>query len=152
MLGVVGAAAATLFTPYLELRESHVLVSRFQMFLPWSELLPGQSLFPGWILLLLAIAGLVLAPRAGALDPRWALLAGWLRIPDDVEAQDDRDAQALLDILEHEVIPLFYKRDADGIPRAWVRQMKASIRAGALGFSARRMVRDYVDRAYRADT
>ncbi len=72
-------------------------------------------------------------------------------VDDNVEAQDDRDAQAVLDILEHQVIPLFYERDADGIPRAWVRQMKASIRAGALGFSARRMVRDYVDRAYLAD-
>lgn len=65
------------------------------------------------------------------------------------EAQDERDAQAVMDILEHEVIPLFYDRDADGIPRGWMQRVKASIRAASMGFSAARMLRDYADRAYR---
>ncbi|MDH3687083.1 MAG: alpha-glucan family phosphorylase, partial [Myxococcales bacterium] len=66
----------------------------------------------------------------------------------DHDAQDERDAKALLDLLEHEIIPLFYERDADGIPRAWMQRVKASIRAAGLGFSARRMLGDYVSRVY----
>lgn len=77
-LAGVGLAAAFVFSPYLALTQSGVLAPRFQLFLPWSDLLPGRQLFPGWILLGLALAGLALAPRRGAPDPRWALLAGAL--------------------------------------------------------------------------
>jgi starch phosphorylase len=69
----------------------------------------------------------------------------------DHEAQDERDAVAVLDLLEKEVIPLFYDRDADGVPRAWMQRAKASIRAAGQGFSARRMLRDYVDGGYRTE-
>jgi hypothetical protein len=78
VLAAVGLAAALLFSPYLALTGSGVLAPRIQIFLPWSDLLPGRPLFPGWLLLALVLAGLALAPRAGDPDPRWALLAGWL--------------------------------------------------------------------------
>ena len=68
----------------------------------------------------------------------------------DHDTQDDRDARALLDILEHEVVPLFYDRDADGVPRGWMQRVKACIRVAGQGFSAQRMLGDYARQAYRA--
>ncbi|GAC1340937.1 MAG: glycosyltransferase family 1 protein [Candidatus Dormibacteria bacterium] len=62
--------------------------------------------------------------------------------------QDSRDAQALYDTLENEVAPLFYERDADGVPTAWVRRVKASLRTCGPRFSATRMMGDYVRTAY----
>ena len=47
------------------------------------------------------------------------------------------------------MIPLFYDRDASGIPRGWVRRMKASIRTVAPRFCATRMLDDYVRNVYR---
>jgi starch phosphorylase len=89
------------------------------------------------------------------LDGWWAEGAGpehgWSiggEVDGDSEAQDDRDAQALLDLLEREVVPLFYERDAAGVPRRWVAMMKASIRMAGLHFSARRMLGDYARHVY----
>jgi starch phosphorylase len=62
--------------------------------------------------------------------------------------QDSRDAAALYDLLEHEVAPLFYDRDADGIPRGWLRRIKRSLRTNAPRFSAARMMHDYADSTY----
>jgi glucan phosphorylase len=45
-------------------------------------------------------------------------------------------------------VPLFYERDEHGIPRGWLRMVKASLRSVALRFTARRMVGDYASRAY----
>jgi starch phosphorylase len=66
----------------------------------------------------------------------------------NAQTQDDHDATALLEILEREVIPLFYDRDADGIPQGWVRRMKAAMRTLIPRFSAERMVRDYIETVY----
>ncbi|HEY8755165.1 MAG TPA: alpha-glucan phosphorylase, partial [Candidatus Dormibacteraeota bacterium] len=66
----------------------------------------------------------------------------------DPSVQDSRDATAFYDLLEHEVAPLFYERDADGIPHGWVRRIKRSLRTNGPRFSATRMVQDYVDSAY----
>jgi starch phosphorylase len=66
------------------------------------------------------------------------------------DAQDDRDAAALLDLIEHKIVPLFYERDADGVPRGWMKLVKASLRTAGLRFSASRMLRDYVLQVYRA--
>ena len=66
----------------------------------------------------------------------------------DPHVQDTRDAAAFYDLLEHEVAPLFYDRDAAGIPRGWVQRIKRSLRSNGPEFSATRMVGDYVDRAY----
>lgn len=58
------------------------------------------------------------------------------------------DAHALYDILEQEVVPLYYSASLDGIPHGWVRMMKESIKSNAPRFSARRMVKEYVTRYY----
>lgn len=64
------------------------------------------------------------------------------------DIQDSRDAESLYRVLEDEVVPLYYDRDADGLPRGWLARMKRSI--GTLGwrFSADRMVMDYVKNCY----
>jgi len=69
----------------------------------------------------------------------------------DHGAKDARDAAAFLDILQNQVIPLFYDRDEAGIPRGWVHRMKASIRTVAPRFSATRMLHEYVQRIYRPE-
>jgi starch phosphorylase len=76
---------------------------------------------------------------------------GW-RIGDDrsyasEEIQDLADAQSLYDTLEHEILPLFYARGADGIPSGWLSMVRESIRSGGV-YTASRMVLDYVSRYY----
>ena len=66
----------------------------------------------------------------------------------DPSVQSMRDASALYDTLEREVVPVFFDRDADGVPRRWVRRMKRSISSLAWRFSADRMVIDYVTGCY----
>jgi starch phosphorylase len=61
---------------------------------------------------------------------------------------DARDAEAVLAVLRDEVIPLFYDRDVDGLPRAWIERMVESIITLAARFSASRMVMDYVRHSY----
>jgi starch phosphorylase len=51
--------------------------------------------------------------------------------------------------MEREVAPLFYERDADGVPRGWLRRVRASLRTGARDFGAWRMLEDYLARVYR---
>jgi starch phosphorylase len=77
---------------------------------------------------------------------------GWA-IGDESEAQspeeqDLKDAGALYDLLENDVVPRFYERDEHGLPRRWIQTMKASIASILPAFSAHRMVRDYVEQAY----
>lgn len=67
---------------------------------------------------------------------------------DDSEAQDANDAESFYATLENEIVPLFYQRDADGIPHGWVRKMKAAIKTIAPRFSTRRMVKEYVEKYY----
>ena len=52
----------------------------------------------------------------------------------DPAAQDARDAAALYDLLEQQVLPDFYDRDAEGLPRSWLARIRASIRTLAPGF------------------
>jgi glycogen phosphorylase len=79
----------------------------------------------------------------------WALSG---KVDDDHDAQDARDADELLRLLRDEVVPEFYDRDADGLPRAWLARTKASLRTNGPAFSASRMLRDYVDRIYAEPT
>jgi starch phosphorylase len=60
-----------------------------------------------------------------------------------LDFQDQVDIQALYSVLENEVVPLFYDRDADGIPRGWIARQKHALRTLPWRFSARRMVVDY---------
>lgn len=67
---------------------------------------------------------------------------------DDPDYQDDVEANALYDLLEQEVVPMFYDRDRDGIPRQWVAKMKDAIRLNCPYFNTARMVGEYATRAY----
>jgi starch phosphorylase len=64
------------------------------------------------------------------------------------ELHDFRDGNALFRVLRDEVIPLYYERDQDGLPRKWIARMKRAIRTLGWRFSADRMVMDYVLNAY----
>ena len=67
---------------------------------------------------------------------------------DDPEIQNQRDAEYLYDTLENEVIPLYYERDASGIPCQWVKRMKHAMESLGWRFNADRMVKDYAQRFY----
>lgn len=62
--------------------------------------------------------------------------------------RDQADAEAIYEILENEIIPLYYRISDDGIPRDWVRVMKECIKSNAARFSARRMIKDYLRKFY----
>jgi starch phosphorylase len=95
-------------------------------------------------------------PNLSVLDGWWAEgyngANGWAIVPeqqhDDAAAQDAADAEALYQLLENEVVPLFYKRDADNVPRGWVQVMKEAIRTAVPAFCTRRMVKEYTERFY----
>lgn len=75
---------------------------------------------------------------------------GWLIDAGDErtqEAQDAADAARMYDILEREIVPAFYDRD-NGIPRRWLAVVRQAIVTVAPRYSARRMVKDYVDTMY----
>ncbi len=64
------------------------------------------------------------------------------------EETDRRDAEDLYRTLEEEVVPMFYDRDRDGLPREWIQRMKDSISTLAWRFSSDRMVMDYTRLCY----
>jgi starch phosphorylase len=76
---------------------------------------------------------------------------GWgIASPDGAPAdQDAHDSAAVFDLLEREVIPLFYQRAADGIPHQWLSRVKRAMRSLIPRFSAQRMLRDYSETIYR---
>lgn len=66
----------------------------------------------------------------------------------DPDYQDAVMGHLLYDMLEREVIPLFYKRDADGFPREWIENMKKTLLRLGFAFSSNRMVAEYTERFY----
>lgn len=77
----------------------------------------------------------------------WAIDSGAQEGVSD-EYRDEADAEALYRVLENEVVPLYFDRDSDGIPRRWIHLVKDAIRTNAPIFSARRMVKEYTERMY----
>ena len=77
----------------------------------------------------------------------WALGEG---LPEELvgEAHDAAEAKQLMDLLEFDILPLYFDRDADGRPLRWLDNVSRSIEAMAPQFSAHRMVREYADRLY----
>ncbi len=71
---------------------------------------------------------------------------GW-RFGGDV-SDDAKDAAELYDLLEQQIIPLYYTRDEDGIPHGWVEMMRQAIKSVAPKFSARRMMKEYKEKFY----
>ena len=76
---------------------------------------------------------------------------GWLIDPKstgDNDAVDAADAEALYDLLERQIVPAFYDRDANGTPRRWVSIVRRAIISVTPRFSARRMVKQYAEDLY----
>jgi starch phosphorylase len=74
---------------------------------------------------------------------------GWAFGEDVKESnRDQADAEAIFQILEKEIIPLYYKVSDDGIPHGWVKVMKESIKSSGPRFSACRMVKEYLTKFY----
>jgi len=67
---------------------------------------------------------------------------------EDRNYQDQVEAEALYGLLEQEVIPIFYDRGVDGLPRRWIAHMKASIQTLCGFFNTHRMVGEYTGRFY----
>ncbi len=67
---------------------------------------------------------------------------------EDQNYQDQIEANALYDLIEQEVVPLFYDRDQEGIPHRWVGKMKDAIRLNCPTFNTSRMVGEYAQKAY----
>jgi starch phosphorylase len=65
--------------------------------------------------------------------------------------QDRVEAGALCDLLENEVVPLFYRRGADGLPRGWIALMRSAMTALCPVFNTNRMVHQYVEGYLRAE-
>jgi starch phosphorylase len=78
----------------------------------------------------------------------WAIGRGEDYADDQAEYQDRVEANALYDLLEKEIVPLFYERGRDGLPRGWIAKMKAAMRDHAGVFNTNRMVREYTERCY----
>ncbi len=94
------------------------------------------SILDGWW-----VEGFAEDPAVG-----WAIGRG--ESYNDVNLQDTIESQALYDILEKQIRPLFYKRGVDNIPREWIVRMKTCMRKLAPVFNTNRMVRDYAEKFY----
>ena len=67
---------------------------------------------------------------------------------EDIEYQDEVESHAIYDLLEKDVIPLFYNRNSDRLPRGWVQMMKSSMQKLSPHFSTSRMVAEYAQNFY----
>jgi glycogen phosphorylase len=85
---------------------------------------------------------------AEAYDGMNGFAIGTGRTHANVEMHDARDGEDLHRTLREEVIPLFYQRDRDGLPRGWIKRMKRTIRTLGWRFNADRMVMDYTQKCY----
>jgi glycogen phosphorylase len=79
-------------------------------------------------------------------DNGWAIGAGEEYA--DLTYQDEVESRALLDLLQQDIAPMFYKRGSDGLPRDWIRRMKRSIMTLVPVFNTNRMVEEYTTRCY----
>jgi starch phosphorylase len=76
----------------------------------------------------------------------WAI--GNERHDDNEHAQDESDTESIYRLLEDEIVPLYYNRDRDDIPRGWVEVMRETIRSNVPKFCIRRMVKEYTTEMY----
>ncbi|MEQ9482838.1 alpha-glucan family phosphorylase [Coleofasciculus sp. F4-SAH-05] len=67
---------------------------------------------------------------------------------DNPEYEDEIEANALYELMEKEIVPLFYNRDNEGLPRGWIAKMKDAIRLNCPTFNTARMLRDYAMLGY----
>ncbi len=105
-------------------------------------------------------SGMKLAPNGGlnlsCLDGWWPEayngINGWAigdgRVYDDLGYQDHVEAESLFNLLEREVIPLFYRRKEDDLPRKWIGRVKDAMRTITPFFGTNRMLREYAEKLY----
>jgi starch phosphorylase len=84
--------------------------------------------------------------EAYAPENGWAIGHG--EVYEDRNYQDHIESNALYDLLEKEVIPLFYERSSDGLPRNWIEKIKASMKTVCPTFNTHRMLREYTEKYY----
>ncbi|NOZ77050.1 MAG: glycosyltransferase family 1 protein, partial [Euryarchaeota archaeon] len=84
-----------------------------------------------------------------AYDPEVGWAVGKGEVYEDQEYQDEVESNAIYDLLEKEVVPLFYARDEEGIPRGWIHKMKASMKELCPVYCTDRMLIEYYERLYR---
>ncbi len=95
--------------------------------------------------------GLNCSVRDGWWDEAWEPDVGWAIgdvLDSHLESNDAADAESLYDVLEHQIVPEFYARDAEGIPRRWIARIRESMARLTPVFSSTRMLDEYVERAY----
>jgi starch phosphorylase len=85
---------------------------------------------------------------AEAYDGLNGFAIGTGRTHSNMDVHDTRDGEDLYRVLREEVIPLYYQRDLDGLPRGWIKRMKRTIRTLGWRFNADRMVMDYTLKCY----
>jgi starch phosphorylase len=85
---------------------------------------------------------------AEAYDGMNGFAIGTGRTHSNMDVHDRRDGEDLYRVLHDEVIPLYYQRDRDGLPRGWIKRMKRTIRTLGWRFNADRMVMDYALKCY----
>jgi len=85
---------------------------------------------------------------AEAFDGLNGFAIGTGRTHSNMDVHDRRDGDDLYRVLREEVIPLYYQRDRDGLPRGWIKRMKRTIRTLGWRFNADRMVMDYTLKCY----
>ena len=85
---------------------------------------------------------------AEAYDGLNGFAIGTGRTHSNMDVHDSRDGEDLYRVLHDELIPLYYQRDRDGLPRGWIKRMKRTIRTLGWRFSADRMVMDYTLKCY----
>ena len=98
-------------------------------------------------------AGLNGVPQLSTLDGWWQEgydgLSGWAISPvAENEDADAADAEDFYRLLEEQIVPLYYTRDAQGTPLGWVEKMRHALRLAGSRFTARRMLREYVQEYY----
>ncbi len=97
---------------------------------------PNLSILDGWW------------DEAYTRDVGWAIGHG--EEYEDEDLQDTVEADSIYDLLENDIVPLFYTRGNDGLPRGWIAKMKASMRQLCPVFNTNRMVCDYASEYYAA--
>ncbi|MGI8818197.1 MAG: alpha-glucan family phosphorylase [Gemmatimonadales bacterium] len=98
-------------------------------------------------------AGLNGVPQFSTLDGWWQEgydgLSGWAISPvAEEEDADAADAEDFYRLLEEQIVPLYYTRNAQGTPLGWVEKMRHALRLAGSRFTARRMLQEYVQEYY----
>ncbi len=79
-------------------------------------------------------------------DIGWAMGRG--EVYEDLDYQDEVESNAIYNLLEKEIVPLFYDRGPDGLPRGWLARMKKAMHIVCPIYNTNRMVLEYMERLY----